>query len=155
MGKRSSNKKLKDELSLETVYIKNMMRTADEYAKKISRHDVPFSERRATQRQDAYLLLLNAAVNYMLNMEKEGIPFPESCSIYKKQLDDFAMDKEIKKGNIPIDRVQTPCKRCEFNVPDDLGNRYCQVWKWRISNERFYTSEDDGCSRGLIKDQYR
>lgn len=155
MGRKSKAKKLRDELDMEAVYIKNMMRTANEYAKRINRQDLPFSERRIAERQDAYLLLLNAATNFMLNMEKDGIPFPENCKIYQRQLDEFAMDKEIKKGNISIDRVQTPCRRCEFNVPDDRGDRYCQIWKWRISNERFYTSEDDGCSRGLLKDMYR
>lgn len=155
MARKSSKKKLKEELDLETVYLKRMMRLAMEYAGKLDRSSMPFVERHKLERQDAYLLLLNATINFQLNMERDGIEFPENCSVYKKQIDDFAIDKEIKKGNIAFDRVQTPCKRCEFNVPDDLGKRYCQVWKWRIDNTRYYTAEDDGCSRGQLRDEYR
>lgn len=155
MGRKSAKKTTKEELDIERVYIYKMWRLAQEYAKKLHRHEPVPAERIIHEEQDAYLLLLNATVNKQINMEKKGIPFPENCVSYQRDIEGYVDSSKIGKASDKITDAYIKCQRCEFRQKDDRGEHYCTVWKWRIDNTRFYTAQDDGCSRGLLSDEYR
>lgn len=155
MGRKSAKKAIRDELDIERHYIHRIWNIAKEYTKKLNKHELNPALRLIHEEQDAYLLLLNATVNKQRGMAKKGIPFPEGCNVYQREVEDFKGDEPIGKAQVSIEDTYVRCRRCEFKEKDDRGQHYCTVWKWRIDNTRFYTAPDDGCSRGLLAEEYR
>lgn len=91
-------------------------------------------------------LLLNCILNHENNMKKAGIPIP----------DNYLQHQTVapwKKGN-DINATYVPCKRCEFSKPYKDGLHRCTEFYCGPKREVYVVSEDDGCSRGLLKKHY-
>ncbi len=97
--------------------------------------------------QALHTLLYSALLNQENNMRKAGIRIP----------DDYVEDKiEAKSGEgQKIAPLYVMCKRCEFCRRDGDGTFRCTEFYSGPKREIYRVSEDDGCSRGLLRKEYR
>lgn len=104
------------------------------------------------QRETAvHTILYSALLNHENNMRKAGIKIP----------DDYVEDRieaKCRKGSA-IEPLYTMCKRCEFSKPYKLDDgsmvHRCTEFYSGPRREVYVVSDDDGCSRGLPRKEYR
>lgn len=139
MGRKSARQKDQDFANVMTNCVRKVWTLGRSFAPKGC----------SIQSRELFLhdVLLNAIVNHENNMESMGIEVP------KKYIED-KVDTEFKRGRT-LESNYVMCKRCQFCKKDKEGQHYCTVWRWNINSSRFLTSVDDGCSRDLLKEEYR
>lgn len=97
--------------------------------------------------QEVHMLLFSALKNQENNMRKAGIEIPN----------DYVEDKieATCRAGGKIAPLYVLCKRCEFCKLNSNGQRRCTVLYSGPRREVYLVSEDDGCSRGLLRKEYR
>ena len=101
----------------------------------------------AQREVEVHTLLYSALRNQENNRRKAGIKVP----------DDYVEDTiEAKcRPGSKVDPIYVLCKRCEFCklLPD--GTRRCTEFYCGPKREIYQVAEDEGCSRGLLRKEYR
>lgn len=96
---------------------------------------------------EIHMLLFSALKNQENNMKKIGIKIP----------DDYVEDTieaKCRKGD-KIAPIYVLCRRCEFCKKQENGTYRCTEFYSGPRREIYIVSEDDGCSRGLLRKEYR
>lgn len=98
--------------------------------------------------QQIYVTLINIAANHEENMRKAGIPIPK--------LVEYSIKDHIGRQGGEVERAYVPCNRCEFQ------GKCGEDWECTIKREvvdgsytRYLVTNYDGCSKGILRREYR
>lgn len=93
-----------------------------------------------------HLLLTNALQNLENNMKKAGWALPEY--VESRVVPRWERGEDVRS-------TYTPCFRCEFCKKQGPNLGRCTEFYIGPKREIYYVSSDDGCSRGLLRKEYR
>lgn len=98
--------------------------------------------------QTVYCILLTCVANHEENMKKAGIEVPK--------LVEYRVKDSICRDGGEVERAYVPCNRCEFCQA--CGTEYeCAIKREVVdgSYTRYYVTNYDGCSKGILRKEYR
>lgn len=137
------NKDSKRKLIAEQQDQAHAVRRIFELCKALVGKNVPLVRRET----EIHTLLYSALRNQENNMRKAGIKIP----------DDYVEDRiEAKcRDGAKVAPLYVLCKRCEFCKRQEDGTFRCTEFYCGPKREIYTVAEDDGCSRGLLRKEYR
>lgn len=141
MAMRSKDKKRR--LVAEQQYQANAVRKIFHAARSV----VPNGLQRSRLEQEVHMLLFSALKNQENNMRKAGIEIPVDYV-------EDTIEAKCSKGSV-IAPLYVLCKRCEFCKKQADGTYRCSEFYSGPRREVYIVSDDDGCSRGLLRKEYR
>lgn len=96
--------------------------------------------------EECHQILFSCLRSIEVEMEKQGIEIPKY------------IEHRVSQVRHDMNPDYTPCRRCEFatdRVEDSMGcQSRCSILKW-ANGEDYFVCNDDGCSRGLLRKEYR
>lgn len=143
MKKAIRSKDLKKKERAEQIDQAYQVRKVFELCRAMVGRNTPLVQRE----QGVHTLLYSALLNQENNMRKGGIEIPS----------DYVEDRIVashREGS-GVAPLYVMCKRCEFCRRQDDGSFRCTEFYSGPRREVYLVSEDDGCSRGLLRKEYR